>query len=82
MTKSISEKGKLPIKRYMQNFENGQKVLLKPFPSYQKGLFCLRFNGKTGRVTGMQGECYLVQISDGGKVKSCIVHPVHLVPLV
>ena len=78
MRKSISEKGKLPLGRFLQEFDEGQKVLLKAFPSYQKGLFCLRFHGKIGQVTGKQGDCYTVSIKDGKKAKECIVHPVHL----
>jgi len=78
MRKSISERGKLPIAKFLQTFENGQKVLLKAFPSYHKGLFCLRFYGKTGEVVGKQGICYKVSIMDGSKAKECLVHPVHL----
>ncbi len=78
MKKSVSEKGKIHIKRYLQKYETGDKVLLKAYPSYQKGLFCLRFYGKIGEITGDQGDCYKVKIKDGNKAKSCIVHPVHL----
>jgi large subunit ribosomal protein L21e len=79
MRKSISEKGKFYISKFLEKFENGDKVLLKAFPSYQKGLFCLRFHGKVGEVLGKQGECYKVQIKDGKKQKVVIVHPVHLI---
>ncbi len=78
MKKSISEKGKLPIKKYLQTFEEGDKVLLKAFSSYQKGIFNLRFHGKVGEVQGRQGDCFKVQIKDGDKKKTCVVHPVHL----
>jgi large subunit ribosomal protein L21e len=78
MSKPLSEKGKLHIKRYMQFFEVGDKVLLKAYPSYHKGLFCLRFHGKVGEVMGAQGECYKVNIKDGNKLKKCVIHPVHL----
>ena len=78
MRKSVSEKGKLHIKRYLQTYENGDRVLLKAYPSKQGGLFCLRFHGKIGEVTGKQGECYLVKIKDGNKEKQCLTHPVHL----
>jgi len=78
MKKSISEKGKLHISRFMQTFEEGDKVLLKAYPSYQKGLFCLRFHGKIGEVAGKQGNCYKVNIKDGNKAKMCVVHPVHI----
>ena len=79
MKVSLSDKGKLPIKRYLQTFENGDKVLLKAFPAEQKGLFWLRFHGKTGEITGTQGKCYKVNIKDGGKKKTCVVNPVHLI---
>ena len=78
MSKPLSEKGKLHIKRFMQSYEMGDKVLLKAYPSYHKGLFCLRFHGKIGEVAGKQGECYKVNIKDGSKAKICLVHPVHL----
>lgn len=78
MKKSVSEKGKLHLSRFLQNFEEGDKVLLKAYSSYQKGLFCLRFHGKIGEVIGSQGDCYKVNIKDGNKAKMCVVHPVHL----
>ena len=78
MKKSVSEKGKIHISRFLQTFEEGDKVLLKAYPSYHKGLFSLRFHGKIGEIKSKQGECYNVQIKDGNKIKTCIVHPVHL----
>ena len=78
MKKSVSEKGKLHISRFLQSFEEGEKVLLKAYPSYQKGIFHLRFHGRIGEVIGKQGECYMVQLKDGKKLKQFIVHPVHM----
>lgn len=78
MQKSLSDKGKLHIKRFLQTFENGDKVLLKAYPSYHAGLFCLRFYGKIGEVISKQGECYKVGIMDGKKKKTLVVHPVHM----
>jgi large subunit ribosomal protein L21e len=78
MRKSVSERGKLHLTRFLQNFEEGERVLLKAYPSYQRGIFCLRFHGKTATVKGMQGECYKIELKDGNKLKECVVHPVHL----
>lgn len=78
MKKSVSEKGKLHIKRFLQTFEEGDKVLLKAYSSYQKGIFCLRFHGRIGEVSGKLGECYKVNVKDGNKIKNCVIHPVHL----
>jgi len=78
MKKSVSEKGKLHLKRYLQTFEAGDRVLLKAYPSHQGGLFCLRFHGKIGEIVGKQGTCYKVAIKDFKKAKECLVHPVHM----
>lgn len=75
---SISEKGKLPVRKFLQAFQNGDRVLLKAYPGYQNGIYPLRFHGKIGEITRKQGDCYIVNVKDGGKLKECIIHPVHL----
>lgn len=80
LRKSISQKGKIHISKFLQTFEIGDRVLLKAYPSYQGGMFFLRFHGKIGEIVGKQGDCYKVSIKDGNKRKECIVHPVHLIP--
>ena len=77
-SKSISQKGKLYVNEYLKELSEGERVLLKANPGYQTGLFFPRFHGKIGTVVGTQGSCYQVSIKDGGKPKTCIVHPVHL----
>jgi large subunit ribosomal protein L21e len=77
-SKSLSQKGKLYVNKYLQELSEGERVLLKADPTHQGGLFFPRFHGKIGTVVGQQGECYRVSIKDGGKAKTCIVHPVHL----
>ncbi|MCB9359182.1 50S ribosomal protein L21e [Candidatus Woesearchaeota archaeon] len=72
------ERGRIPITKHMQTFEEGEKVQLKAEPSYQAGLYHLDFHGKVGIIAGKQGTCYRVAITDGKKVKNLIVHPVHL----
>ena len=78
LRQSISNKGKLPVTKFLQEFEMGSRVVLKAEPSYQGGMFFLRFHGKVGEVVGKQGDCYLVAIKDGKKAKKCLTHPVHL----
>lgn len=80
-TKSFRNKGKVSITSYLQTFEEGDKVKLGLEPSIQKGVYHPRFKGRTGVVMEQQGECYVVQIKDGGKEKKLTVHPVHLVAL-
>ena len=62
----------------MQTFNPGQRVHLSIEPSLHKGMYHLRFMGKTGVIKGLRGKCYEVAINDQGKEKLLIVHPVHL----
>ena len=39
-----------------------------------------RFQGRTGVVVGQRGRAYIVQIRDGGKIKTLFVRPEHLKP--
>jgi len=78
LQKSIREKGKISISRYFQMLNEGDKVVLKAEPAYQKGMYFPRFHGKSGEVMGKQGNCYFVKIKDKNKAKTLLVHPVHL----
>ena len=51
---------------------------MKAETAVQGGMYHRRFHGKSGIVKGTQGRCYKVEIKDGDKQKTMIVHPVHL----
>lgn len=78
LSKRIGEKGRIIISRFLQRFEEGEKVKLAADPAYQKGMYHPRFHGKAGVVKGKEGSCYKVEIKDGKKAKLLIVHPIHL----
>ena len=71
-------KSRIPIRRLVGTFKEGDTVVLKVHPSYHKGMYHLRFHGATGKVVSMQGNCCKVSIKDGKKRKMLLVHPVHL----
>tara|TARA_Y100000310_G_scaffold78902_1_gene75582 strand:+ start:3982 stop:4278 length:297 start_codon:yes stop_codon:yes gene_type:complete len=79
-SKNIKEKGKISLRKYFQEFKEGEKVLLKVEPSIQKGVYFRRFHSKIGIVKGKKGNCYTVSINDmkKGKQKTLMIHPVHL----
>lgn len=77
-SKGVKQKGKISLRRYLQEFSVGDKVLLALEPSIHKGTFFPRFAGKGGVVTKKVGSCYEVQIKDFDKTKIVVVHPVHL----
>lgn len=78
LTGKIRKKGKIDIRGFLQSFKEGDKVQLVANPSYQKGMFHLRFYGKMGVIKSKQGRAYYVSIIDQNKEKSLIVHPIHL----
>lgn len=75
---NIKARGKISITKFFQQFNHDDRVILKLEPSYPRGMFYKEFQGKVGKVTGMQGKCYTVEISDHGNPKELIVHPIHL----
>jgi len=77
LKKKQREKGKVKIRDYLKEFEEGQHVSISIDPSYQ-AIPHPRFQGKTGKVVKKQGKSYLVQIREGGKTKKVIVQPQHL----
>ena len=78
--RGIREKGKIPLSKYFQTFESGNKVGLKINSNVAKGRFFPRFHGLTGTITGnKRGVCYEVEVKDGGKLKKLVIHPIHLV---
>ncbi|MBW2973575.1 50S ribosomal protein L21e [Candidatus Woesearchaeota archaeon] len=81
MKKNYREKGKISLTKYFAEYKNGDKVTLKAEPAVQKGIYHLRFHSRTGVVKDKQGDCYNVEIKDGNKPKTLVVHPIHLARL-
>ena len=77
---SVSKKmkGKLPVSSFVKKLAVGEHVQLNLQPSITEGAYFRRFHGRTGKVVGIQGNCYKVKIKDGGKEKTLIIGQVHL----
>lgn len=78
LSKPLKMKGKLHITKFLQTFEEGEKVILKAYPSHHGGMFPLKFYGSIGKIVGKQGSCYKVNVKEGKKNKQLVVHPVHM----
>jgi large subunit ribosomal protein L21e len=78
LKKEVRRRGKISMSAYFQSFNIGDKVHLVAEPSIQKGMYFVRFMGRVGEITGKSGKCYKIKITDGGKEKTLISHPVHL----
>jgi large subunit ribosomal protein L21e len=66
------------ITKFLQEFRKNQKVVISQEPSSQRGMPHPRFKGKIGKIIGRRGKAYIVEISDGNKVKKFIARPEHL----
>jgi len=77
LKKRIREKG-ITLRKFLQEFEIGQRVLIDIEPASQKGVPHPRYQGRSGIVVGKRGRAFLVQIKDGSKVKTLISRPEHL----
>jgi len=78
LAKTRRARGKISIRKFFQEFNIGEKVVLKAEPSYQKGMYHPRFHGRCGIIKGQQGRNYSIEIKDGKLKKHLIVHPIHL----
>ncbi len=79
MRKSVRTRGKVSITSCMQTFDKGEMVVLKAEPAVQKGLFDLRFQGRSAKVLGKRGKCYEVEMRDFNKRKTLFIPAAHLI---
>lgn len=77
-SKSVRMRGKISLRKYFQTFAEGDAVRMLGNSAVPKAMPWFRFYGKVGTVLGKQGRCYRVTMSDRGKTKTVIVHPIHL----
>jgi len=78
LRKPANLRGKMNINAFLQNFNEGERVVVKLSSDYQKGMCHPRFHGLSGNVVAKRGFCYVISILDGGKKKKLVVHPAHL----
>jgi len=78
MTKNYRKKGKISLTKYFQAFKIGDRVVVKPEPSYQKGFCHRRYFGKNAVVSKKQGSCYELTLNINRKPKKLLMHPIHL----
>jgi large subunit ribosomal protein L21e len=75
--KKVREKGKLRLSRYFKNIEDGAKVAVVTDRGV-RAAFPNRIQGMSGTVVESRGRFKVVKLKDGNKMKTFIMHPVHL----
>jgi large subunit ribosomal protein L21e len=78
LSRPSAAKGTVPIRKYMQKFKTGDKVLLKADSFKQDGMYHPRFHGRVAVVRSARGKAYEVAVDEAGREKILIVSPVHL----
>lgn len=75
-------KGKVRAKfkpeKFLKEFKSGDKVIISPDPSAQKGLPYHRFKGRMGIVESKRGSAYMVSVKIGKAKKTVITRAEHL----
>ena len=75
--KNVRAKGKLKLSSYFKKIDDGASVALVTDAGVRAS-YPKRLKGMSGTVLGSRGKFKLVEIKDGNKAKTLIVHPVHL----
>jgi len=78
LSKTPRTKGMTPITHEFREFEVGEKVSVVIDPGVHYGMPHMRFQGKTGVVTGKQGRSFVINVYDGDKLKTVVSRPEHL----
>ena len=80
LRKTPREKGKTKIRKLLQNYQAGDKIVVKIDPSVHRGMPYRRYHGKVGVIAGKRGRAYMVNVTQGNATKEIIVRPEHLEP--
>ena len=69
-----------PLGRILQEYNSGDKVVIKIDSSIHGGMPHSRYHGKVGIITEQRGRAYIVEMIEENKTRELIVRPEHLVP--
>jgi len=75
--RKIRDRGKIKLSGYFKDLEIGDSVAIVRDLGVQAA-FPKRVIGKTGKIVEPRGRHKVVEIKDGNKTKTFIIHPIHL----
>jgi large subunit ribosomal protein L21e len=78
--KSLREKGKPKLTKFLYEYETGASVIIKIDSAQQKTLPHRRFHGKIGQIIDKRGRGYIVRVAQGDSTKEIILRTEHLEP--
>ncbi len=75
----INQRGKIDIKKALQSFELGDKVVVDPDSRFQRNLPQRSFFGSVGIVVKKKGKAYTIEVEQQGKrPKRIDLLPMHI----
>ena len=72
------EHGQIKLKKTLQEFKGGDRVLIDPTASVQRNIPHRRFFGIAGTVVKKKGRAYSIEVVQGTSIKTVDLLPVHL----
>jgi len=74
------ERGKTGLSKILQDYSEGEKVVVKINPSVHGGMPHRRYFGRVGVIVERRGRSYVVNVPVGDAVKELVIRPEHLRP--
>ena len=75
---AASKRKKFKVEPFLQEFKEGERVVVKQDPSSHGGMPHIRFKGKIGIIKSKRGSAYVLSMKIGNKEKEIIAGPEHL----
>lgn len=75
--KKVRQKGKIRLSSYFKKIDDGDRVAIVRELSVVSS-FPKRIQGMSGVVESSRGKFKVIKLKDGNKMKTFIIHPVHL----
>ena len=69
---------RISVNRIRRAFKEGDTVQVVIDASFHRGMPFRRYQGRSGTVVGVQGNCYRVELQEGHSSRLLIAHPAHL----
>ena len=80
LRRSPRERGKTTLRKILQSYSEGDKVVVNIDSSVHKGMPHRRFHGRVGVIMSKRGRSYVIHVTQGDALKEIIVRPEHLTP--
>jgi len=75
---AAGKRSKFKVEKFLQEFREGERVVIRHDPSSQGGMPHIRFKGKVCVVRSRRGSAYVLGLRVGKADKEIIASPEHL----